>query len=116
MILYRQGFVIQACLLIVASLLDILQAMTLSQKTVHAPFYIRDIHQVTAWLMAAFYLVYLVSLAAAKQVDVWIIVLFLLGIVMIYLVSTITKHQYFRYAQMGYFVSVSIGLAVCAIL
>lgn len=93
--------------LALAATCDATQVISLSSKTKHYPVMSRDIHQLTAWVMAAGYLVFSVAYAFARDVSVGIIVGYTVFLFANYAWSSLTKHKYFWLAQMVFFLAVS---------
>lgn len=96
-----------ALALSLAAVCDAVQVISLSPKTRHYPVMSRDLHQVTAWAMAAGYLVFSVVYAFACDVRVEIIVGYIVFLFANYAWSALTKHTYFWLAQMVFFFAVS---------
>lgn len=113
--LMQQGIWLAAILLIIAATLDSLQVIFLSLRTNHTVFHFKDAHQMTAWLMAIFYLIYSFVLAYSHQVDCSLIAIYLLLLFIISLSILFVKHRYFWFSQMAYFVTVSAAMAVFAV-
>lgn len=113
--LFSQGVVLVAVLLVAAALFDAIQVMTLSKRTNHTPMYFRDIHQIFAWLMSITYLIFSLAFAVYQQIPVPAIIGYMLFLVLLLLVSLYEKHSYFWFAQMIFFVVVSMVMAALAI-
>lgn len=96
-----------ALALALAALCDATQVITLSQRTKHYPVMSRDIHQLTAWAMAAGYLVFSVAYAFARDVSVGVLIGYAVFLLASYAWSAFTKHKYFWLAQMIFFFAVS---------
>jgi len=96
-----------ALALSLAALCDATQVITLSQKTKHYPVMSRDIHQLTAWAMAAGYLLFSVAYALANEVSGGLIISYIVFLYVNYAWSALTKHKYFWLAQMVFFLGVS---------
>lgn len=105
-----------AVVLAVAAVLDIIQSFVLTSETNHAFGELKDRHQMTAWLMAAGYLLFAVTMAVIEGMAVVaaIAVLLLIGIVLWSHISKIKRR--FVLSQMAFFVVVSVVIAINGVL
>jgi hypothetical protein len=114
-LLYRDySLVLPALFLFLAAVFDATQVMTLSKKTNHTPMYLRDFHQLSAWLMTICYLLFALSLLSVAG-NYIAIVLFMLFLGHVYVASHMLKHRYFWFAQMAVFVSISMVMVIAAV-
>lgn len=114
-VLYRDfNLVLPSIFLFFAAVFDAIQVITLSKNTNHTPLYLRDFHQLSAWLMTICYLLFALSLlAVAGSYIVMILFVILLGHV--YVASHMLKHRYFWFAQMTVFVSISMLMIIATV-
>ena len=103
-----------AALLIVAAVLDVLQASLLSVKTDHSPLNLRDRHQFFAWAMAAGYMLFCVFFARHVHVHNGWIVAYTALLLGISVWNYMYKFRHFWAAQMAFFLLTSLMMGLAA--
>lgn len=101
-----------AVVLAIAALFDIIQVMTLSKRTRHYPVMSRDVHQISAWLMAVAYLAFSLLYVLASGIGYGIIICYTALLATVFGYSALAKHKYFWLSQMIFFATVSGIIAV----
>ncbi|MFZ1801822.1 MAG: hypothetical protein WAW62_03150 [Candidatus Saccharimonas aalborgensis] len=107
-----QRFHLSAGILFIAATFDITQALALNKNTQHTPINMKDIHQLTAWVMAVGYLLFSVVFMRAvgvRDIIIWSYIVWLLAV---YCCSLLIKHRYFWMTQMVFFISVEIVVLI----
>ena len=110
------NYALSAFLLAVGAIFDIIQVMTLSKRSNHTPMYIRDTHQIAAWLMAVSYLAFSIVIALQRGIDIVLILAYIIWLTLMFILSTKTNHKYFWFAQMGFFTSLAFAMVAFAVI
>jgi hypothetical protein len=105
------GLLLPTILLIHGASIDIVQVMTLNEDTPTGPD-AKDIHQLTAWVMAFSYMFFATSLAMHARYSA--VVVNAIWVVFLIMMSTAAKIKYrnFWAFQMSYFSMLSVLIAV----
>lgn len=103
-----------SALLIVAAVLDVLQAALLSAKTDHSSLNLHDRHQFFAWAMAAGYMLFCLLFARHAQVHIGWIVGYTALLLVISAWNYMQKFKHFWAAQMAFFILTSLMMGFAA--
>ena len=104
-----------AVILCAAAVFDTAEAFLLNKKTEHGFLRLRDKHQLSAWLMAFFYLLFAVSYAFERQLPWYVLVVFFALLAAAVLYVKRQGHKQFWVAQMAFFFAVSAVLVLAAV-
>lgn len=109
------SFYLSAVVLVSAAIFDIIQALVLSSTTDHALLKLSDGHQLTAWIMAALYLLFSLIFAFTVGLNFVIVVGLVLCLVLAAGLYTAKKFRNLAYVQMLFFLCVSVMIALSAL-
>lgn len=105
------GLLLPVILLITGATMDIIEVMTLNENTPTGPD-AKDVHQLTAWVMALSYLFFAISLAVYAEYSALVVnAIWIVFLIMITSAAKI-KFRYFWAFQMSYFLMLSILIAL----
>jgi len=102
------GFSYAVGLLIIAAVLDVLQAVILHKDTDHTPFRLTDTHQALAWLMTFAYIAFTILYSVEESVPSIFLYAFILVLIVGGVYNYVTKHKHFWVMQMTLFMSTTI--------
>ncbi len=112
--LLHERYIEAAYALIVASLFDALQALTLSQHSAKRVFAV-NAHSVTAWLMGIGYIVYAALISTYANLGTWAIIVLIASFVILTILAVIRKFNKFSIIQHSYFWLLAIIISVAHI-